>query len=278
MLRNPDTQREAETDEAARDLRSWQAVLRQILGAALVCTLIFLGERLLIQLISINYHRQQFDDKIKDNKRSVYLLGLLYDASRSLFPEYCEEFAHEDYIINDALNLSGIGGNGNGRSGKGSGTATPMRLLHNVGRIGDKVTAAFGNVASEITGKRVFDSESAHSIVVDALEKTRSCEALARRLWMSFVCEGRDALFQDDVVEVLGPQRRLEAEESFASLDRDGNGDISLDEMILTVTEIGRTRKSLASSMHDVDQAIHVLDGLLSTVVFVISIFVFGKH
>jgi Ca2+-binding EF-hand superfamily protein len=111
---------------------------------------------------------------------------------------------------------------------------------------------------------------------------------------MSFVCEGRDNLYHDDLLEVLGPSRKEEAEECFASLDRDGNGDVSLDEMILTVTEVGRGRKSLARSMHgrflnpspykptdltraDVDQAIKVLDKLLFTVVFVISVFVFGK-
>lgn len=123
----------------------------------------------------------------------------------------------------------------------------------------------------------MFNSSSAHAIVTEALDKTRACEALAKRIWMSFVCEGRDNLYLDDLQEVLGASRKEEAEECFASLDRDGNGDVSLDEMILTVTEVGRGRKALARSMHDVDQAIKVLDNLLSTVVFIISVFVFGK-
>jgi hypothetical protein len=270
MLRNPDTKKLAATDATYADLFSWQTVVRELLGASLVCSIIWFAERFLVQLISINYHRQQFDDKIKENKRSVFLLGLLYDASRKLFPEYCHEFAEEDYIINDALNLSSLNGK------KGRSTGAPMKLLHGMGRIGDKVGAAFGTVAQEITGKKVFDLESSHSIVVEALERPSSCEALAKRLWMSFVMEGREALFQDDIVEVLGANRRVEAEEAFGALDRDGNGDISLDEMTLTITDLGRTRKSIASSMHDVDQAIHVLDSLLTTIVAVISIFVFG--
>ncbi|KAL9100483.1 MAG: hypothetical protein Q9187_009358, partial [Circinaria calcarea] len=151
-----------------------------------------------------------------------------------------------------------------------------MRLLQNAGRVGDNITAAFGNIAHEVTGKQVFNPTAAHSIVVEALEKNKSSEALARRIWLSFVVEGKDTLYQDDIVEVLGSDQRAEAEECFASLDRDGNGDISLDEMILTVCEIGRERKSIASSLHDVDQAIVVLDNLLCTIVFVICIFVFG--
>ncbi len=123
----------------------------------------------------------------------------------------------------------------------------------------------------------MFNPDSAHSVVVEALEKKSSSEALAKRIWMSFVVEGRDSLYQEDIAEVLGPDRQAEAEECFAGLDRDGNGDISLDEMILTVTEFGRERKSIASSMHDVDQAINVLDRLLCTVVFVICIFVLGE-
>jgi hypothetical protein len=234
-----------------------------------------LAERVLIQLISINYHRKQFDGKIKDSKRNIKLLSLLYEASAALFPAYCPEFAEEDYLIQDPLQI-GMGSK-KGTAHARSGSTTPMRLLQDVGRFGDKVTSAFGHVAHEITGKKVFNPNSAHSIVIGALEKNRSAEALAKRLWMSFVVEGKNELSQEDIVEVLGDERHVEAEECFSALDRDGNGDISLDEMILTVTEFGRERKSIATSMHDVDQAINVLDRLLSTVVFIVCIFVFSK-
>ncbi|KAF2803860.1 uncharacterized protein BDZ99DRAFT_164356 [Mytilinidion resinicola] len=254
------------------NVEHWQTIVRQVLVACLISACILLGERLLIQLISINYHRKQFDSKIKDSKHNIYLLSLLYDASVALFPAYGNDFAEEDYIIQDSLQLSL--GSKKGTHAR-SGSATPMRLLQDVGRFGDKVTSAFGHIAHEVTGKKVFNPNSAHSIVIEALEKKRSSEALAKRLWMSFVVEGKNELYQDDIVEVLGNGRQTEAEEAFSALDRDGNGDISLDEMILTVTEFGRERKSIATSMHDVDQAINVLDGLLSAVVFLICIFVF---
>ena len=255
-------------------IQHWESVVNKILAAFLVASLLLLIEKLIIQLLSIGYHRRQFNAKIKTSKHNVYLLSLLYDASRALFPAYCNEFAEEDYIINDSLDiLDSKRGSGHKRSG----SATPMRLLQNVGRFGDKVTSVFGNIAHEVTGKQVFNPGSAHSIVVEALEKNKSSEALAKRLWMSFVVEGKDALYEEDIVEVLGDEHRAEAEECFACLDRDGNGDISLDEMILTVCEFGRERHSIANSLHDVDQAINVLDGLLCTIVFIMCIFVFGK-
>ncbi|KAL8721056.1 MAG: hypothetical protein Q9181_007789 [Wetmoreana brouardii] len=253
-------------------IQHWESVMNKILAALLVASLLLLIEKLIIQLISIGYHRKQFNAKIKDSKHNVHLLSLLYDASRSLFPAYCNEFAEEDYIINDSLDfIDSKTGSGHNRSG----SATPMRLLQNVGRFGDKVTSVFGNIAHEVTGKQVFNPGSAHSIVVEALEKNKSSEALAKRLWMSFVVEGKEALYEEDIVEVLGEEHRAEAEECFACLDRDGNGDVSLDEMILTVCAFGRERHSIANSLHDVDQAINVLDGLLCTIVFVMCIFVF---
>lgn len=260
-----------------RDVQPWESIVQKILAAFMIASLIFLAEKVLIQIITISYHRTQFNEKIKDSKHNVYLLSLLYDASRTLFPAYCNEFVEEDYVIHDALDIDLGKIDKRGVNHHRSGSATPMRVLQNVGRFGDKVTSAFGNVASEITGKHVFNPNAAHSVVVEALEKNKSSEALAKRLWMSFVVEGKDALFAEDIEEVLGPDRRLEAEECFASLDRDGNGDVSLDEMILTVCEFGRERHSIANSLHDVDQAINVLDKLLCTIVFVVVVFVFGK-
>ena len=253
-------------------LKEWESIVQKILAAFLIASLILLGEKLLIQLISISYHHTQFQAKIKDSKHRIHLLSLLYDASRHLFPAYCAEFAEEDYIIHDSIDIPG---SSHGR--RHSGSATPMKLLINVGRFGDKLTSAFGNIASEVTGKQVFNPDSAHSIVIEALEKNKSSEALAKRLWMSFVVEGKEALFMDDIIEVLGADHRAEAEEAFAILDRDGNGDISLDEMILTVCEFGKERHSIASSLRDVDQAINVLDNLLCFIVFVVVLFVFGR-
>ena len=274
MTRNPDQRAIAKKNPNA-GVPNWENVVQSILAAFLIASLIFLLEKIIIQFISIGYHRKQFNAKIRDSKHNIYLLSLLYDASRAIFPAYCPEFAEEDYLINDSLSLPVITpGIGN----RHSGSATPLRLLQDVGRFGDKLTSAFGNIASELTGKQVFNPGSAHSIVVEALEKNKSSEALAKRLWMSFVVEGKDALYKEDIMEVLGSDRHTEADECFSSLDRDGNGDISLDEMIMTVCEIGRERHSIANSLHDVDQAINVLDGMLCTIVFVMSIFVFGKH
>lgn len=274
MTRNPES-RAKQARQGGWPTPDWINIVQQILAAALISSLIFTGERLFIQIITINYHRKQFHSRICEAKRQQTLLALLYDASRGMFPNFCEEFQEEDAIIEDTLDLF----RGAGKKKKGhsrSGSSTPMRMLQEVGDIGSKLTSALGNVAQEVTGKQIrAPHNSAHTIIAKALEKNRASEALARRLWLSFVIEGNDALHLEDLIEVLGPGRQAEAEEAFSMLDADSNGDVSLDEMILTISQFGRDKHSIGTSMHDVDQAIKVLDRMLCVVIFIIVVFIF---
>ncbi|KAJ5642025.1 hypothetical protein N7490_006025 [Penicillium lividum] len=271
MTLNPNKQADGDTT-----VKSWEHTIKNILLGLLICSLIYLVEKAMVQLISISYHRKQFDARIKESKRNVYLIGLLFEASRNMFPMYCPEFNEDDSTI-----MAPILTQATKKSKRSS--IMPLRMVKNVGRhvgqqanrLGDKVQAAVGNVAAELTGKQVFNNNGTHQVVISALERKRCAAALARRVWMSFVVEGRDALYMDDIVEVLGPDHEVDAEECFAMLDKDGNGDISLDEMVLTVTELGRLRKALNHSMHDVDQAIGVLDNLLFCVASIIGVLVF---
>lgn len=263
------------------DSYQWVDIMVKILGSLWVSSCVFLGEKFIIQLISISYHQRSFANRIRDSKRDIYLLGLMYEASRTLFPMYCEEFAEEDYCISDSIEAMLMGGKKRRRGfHKKSGSITPnllnpTKIVGEVGRFGDKITSVFGNIASEITGKQVFNPNSAHSIVIEALEKVRSSEALARRIWMSFVVEGKDNLYVDDIVEVLGPGHQEEAEECFSAVDADENGDISLDEMVRKVVEIGKERKSITNSMKDISQALKVLDSIMLFIVLLIVVIIF---
>lgn len=247
---------------------SWLHTLTKVFEASIVVAAVFVAEKTLVQLVSINYHRKQYDAKIRESKKLIRLLDLLYDASRAIFPEYCREFEEEDAAIQgntlaDVRNQLAKAG-------------VRTKIFRDMGRARDKVTSAFGAMASDITGKEIFSTTSAHSVVVEALETDGASRALARRLWLSFVGEGKDALYRHDLVDVLGQQRRDEAEEVFAALDRDGNGDVSLEEMTMLVCSVGQERKNRAASMHDISQAIAVLDRLLSLVVLIAIAFIYA--
>lgn len=252
---------------------AWAKNLELVLGALFVSSAVLLAEKAIVQIIGVSYHQRSFDVRIKASKREIHLLGMLYDASRTLFPMYCPEFEDEDYVINDSIDMMLRGKDGNASGG----AATPMRLIGDVGRFGDKVTSAFGNIASEITGKKVFNPNSAHSIVLGALEKLGPSEALARRIWMSFCVEGRDSLYLEDFEEVLGPAYKDEAEEAFNAIDSDLNGDVALDEMVRKVVEISKERKAIGEGMKDIGQALGAFDKILLFVVLLIVIFIFRK-
>jgi small-conductance mechanosensitive channel len=239
----------------------WPSTLSTVFKAGIIVAAIFLAEKTLIQIISINYHRKQYDEKIKESKKLVRLLDLLYDASRALFPEYCREFLAEDadiqgntlHEVREAMQKAGVG----------------TKIFNDMGRARNKVTAAFGVMASDIAGKEMFSTTSAHSVVIEAIETERGSKALARRLWLSFVGDSRDVLLKSDLLEVLGASRASEAEIIFAALDRDGNGDVSMEEMTMLVVGLGEDRKNRATSMQDISHAIGVLDNILGFIVLI---------
>jgi small-conductance mechanosensitive channel len=246
----------------------WVDTLHTICLATIAVAAVFLAEKFFVQLISINYHRKQYDRKIKDSKRLISILDMMYDASRQLSAPFSPEFADLDYDIFDP-DTSGI-------KKKLGQAGIRTNVINDIGRARDKVTSAFGNIASEISGKILFNPTSAHSIVIGALETRRASKALARRLWLSFVPEGKDVLLVEDIRDVLGPSQVEEADEIFNALDKDCNGDVSLDEMIMLVMEVGQERKNRALSMHDISQAIEVLDRMLVVVVFVAIAFIYA--
>ncbi|KAF7195002.1 Mechanosensitive ion channel protein Msy1 [Pseudocercospora fuligena] len=249
---------------------AWIKTLKMVWKAGIIVAAIFLVEKTIMQLISINYHRKQFDRKIRESKKLIRLLDLLYDASRRLFPEFGKDFAQEDAEIQNSTLAELQNALDKNAAGIGS------KVLNNVHRVRDKATAAFGAMASDVTGQQLFSTTNAHSIVLKALETERSSKALARRLWLSFAAAGQDALYRKDIVEVLGSDHIEEAEEIFHTLDRDDNGDVSLEEMTLLIVGAGQERKDRATSMQDISSAIKVLDNMLSLVVVVAIAFIYA--
>ena len=62
---------------------------------------------------------------------------------------------------------------------------------------------------------------------------------------------------------------RDEAVDAFNQFDQDGNGDISMDELEMSVLEVHRERLALASSMRDIDSAVARLDQILMVIWYI---------
>jgi hypothetical protein len=242
----------------------WVMIIRRALLAAVCCTGLYFVEKILIHLLTINYRKRQFKTRADEVKRVTHILVLLYEASVKLYPGFCPRFAVEDHEIHRSLSL-----------------ATPRMRQVEQSRLRKTVGKFYGPEAMEETrarlrGKEVLKSGSPRSVVLRALETAKASQALARRLWLSFTFES-DVVTEDDISRILGPDRSEDALDIFHALDKDENGDISLEEMIQLVTQISKDRRNIERSMHDIGQAVKSLDRILEVTLLFFSGLIFGK-
>jgi len=247
-------------DASTVPVPDWLRTLQRVCLASIAVGAMVLVERLIVQIININYSEKQFAGRIKDSKRRIAMLDALYVQSTRLHEPFCERFAQDDYTI-----LTGI-----------VDKKESSQLLTNLRFAGREVAQMFGQMTSDITGASLFNTQAAHTIVTEALEATTSSEALARRIWHSFVPIGGEALTQADLERAFPPQHVHDVDELFGLLDVDRNGDVSLDEMILTVVRLGQDRISIWKSTHDLKAAVRILDRFLQLCVLVGTALVYG--
>jgi hypothetical protein len=193
---------------------------------------------------------------------------------------YGKEFFEEDYIIHANIETFIRKGHlvqGMSIDPERTTHGHKRRIFEGIGRFSNKLNSVFGNIASELKGKSVLSPRPAQSIVTECLEKTKSAKALAQWLWFSFVMEENDCLHLSDVQEVLGSQSQNTAEECFEMLNPDENGDVTLDEITMKLTELLLDRNAIARSMHDISQAIKALDNVMSSVAILLSRFALSK-
>ena len=214
----------------------WQKIVNDVLTIVVIWAVLFFFEKMAMLFVSIHYHYRADGVRIEESKRRRNALVTLYEASTALFAPMHAEFRTEDTVIRDA---------------KGSG----------------KVSTRFLSRFSKTSGKVTVDH---------ALEDQRASAALAKRVWASLVPEGRQVLILEDVVEVLGTHRRKEAQEAFSGIDTNENGDITLNEMVLTVLETGRTRRVVYQGMTDINKAINTLDWICC-VLILMTVSVYGS-
>ncbi|KAI4761457.1 hypothetical protein E4T52_06394 [Aureobasidium sp. EXF-3400] len=232
----------------------WIAVLRKILLATVASTGIFFVEKILIHILTINYRQKQFRVRLQDIERTVYILTLMYQASRDRFPVHCPKFATEDHKIHDSRHVD-VAERKTTRQFSTSSTGSRLSVMAN-------------NMKKRLAGRELLKHDSARSVVLHALETTTASEALAIRLYRSFTAAGSQGeISESDVAQVLGPTRSQEAQDIFHALDKDENGDVSLEEMTSLITQTSNDKHSMRRGLYDIGQAIQSLDNLLCLIV-----------
>lgn len=239
--------------------QEWQTTLNRIVLTIFIATVLNLIEKFLIQLVAIGFHQRQYEDRIVMNKFQITSLTKLYKFSRE----------------NDRLAVD----NDDPQSNAPSGVRTPNQALNMVGRVVQKTARdAVGKVAGEIAGRRMEHSTSPRQVVLSLLDSTAGAQTLARRLFASYhaINQSRaeqDYIIREDMRAAFAEDE--EADAAFAMFDKDFNGDVTCEEMEIACVEMSKERKSITSSLKDLDHAVSKLDDICVVIVAIVVILIF---
>ena len=245
----------------------WADTIDDILKMGTYWVALYDIEKILILYMCIHFHYRADFHRLQKSKQMQTALCSLYDASTYLCRPYDEKLVMEDLIIHDSS-----------LSGQDSTRREAAKLFQMVGGGMSTFVSLVGTSLGAGAKSHWFKADSSYAAVEKALEHPKSAAALAKRIWMSLVAEGKTAFTVDDIVEAFGPHRRKEAEACFETLDENKNGDIRLSELVPTVVEAGRTRMAMYEGMHDIDHAINTLDWILLMTIAVVMVFLIRKH
>ncbi|KAI5808151.1 Mechanosensitive ion channel-domain-containing protein [Peziza echinospora] len=236
-------------------VRYWENRMQVVLIAIFVGMVLNFIEKIIIQLIAISFHQRTYEDRIVLNKFQISSLAKLYSYSRAKLTHYTDEDT----------------------SGPSEGTRTHFGAIRRAGAGAQRgltmVGDAIGKVAGDFTGKKNVSSAAPHRVVVTLLQTTDGCQALARRLYRTFITPDKENISAQDLR--AGFSNDDESDAAFQMFDRDLNGDISCEEMELSIVEIGRERKAITASLKDLDTVISKLDNVFTVIVIIITVIVF---
>ncbi|KAK8866012.1 hypothetical protein IAR55_001163 [Kwoniella newhampshirensis] len=244
------------TGDQSANSRSDLSTVANLLFGLFLCSLVFGAEKLIVQLIAFQFHRDSYEDRLQEQKFNVKCLTTLYMNSHDI-PGRTD-------TMTDAS------------SGKTKGSQIPRlairKALKGLKEAAQTTTTALGNVASEMAGQSVLQTNSPANKVTAALTSANKSKALARRLYYSFRAPGTDHLDISDIARFFPDLETAQA--AFAIFDKDMNGDATRDEIESAVLSMHRERLALEASMRDLDGAVRRLDDIFMVIVLAIVILI----
>lgn len=235
--------------------RSNLTTMASLLFGLFLSSLVVGAEKLMIQIIAYRFHQDSYADRIVVQKEHVRALVTLYINS------------HEISGRNDTLK-----DNATVKKGAHAPRLAMRRALKGLRNAAQSTTTVIGNVATEMTGQSVLQTNSPYNRVTTALSSASKTKQLARRLYYSFRQPDRDHVRIDDIARFF--PNLTAAQEAFAAFDRDDNGDATRDEIEMACMQLHREKMSLEASMKDLDGAVRRLDDIFMVIVLLIVILI----
>jgi hypothetical protein len=244
-------------------MAQWDGDLENVLMFSTFWTVFFLVEKCLILYMGIHYHYRRERGRITHSKEMHTALAALYEASVSTYPVHNSLFAIEDHIIHSPDSKLSM---------TPSRAAKASKFLSRIGFGSAKKRSFFGDLHYEKKHTHWADFGSPYVVIERALGDSKSAAALATRIWKSFVPEGEDKLKADDIAEVLGPFRKEEAQTIFRTIDENESKDLTLEELIFTIVEVGRVRRAIYQGMEEMDHCLNTFDWILQMMLGIVMV------
>lgn len=245
----------------------WDDVVADVFQQLILWVCFYFIEKIFITYITIHYHYRGDNVKLTRTRELQNALITLYDASVYLHPPYRTLFAREDMLIRNAKG-----------DAHASGRTRVSSYLARMGIDGYKMMSLFGNFISDDPNAHWLRPASTYAVIERSWASPVSAEALARRIWLPLVAEGKSGLTANDIIDVLGPYRKEEAIRIFKTVNENNSPDIRIEEFIGIVTEGGKTRHNIYRNMTNMDHCINTFDWFLLLILAAVMIFFISEY
>ncbi|KAG0085023.1 hypothetical protein BGZ92_009352 [Podila epicladia] len=270
----------------------WRTIIVKVLAAVIAGSGLVLVEKVLLQIISKNFHQTAYADRIKENKYALAVLdklGTSKKVAKKTRPTHSRNNTAEnaDYMTpfpgyrsrqqsrspsmehSETIHLTEANTSANnsplptptehGISNSRHSSMLPRRVQRDSKGAKNDI---FKGVSRTLQGIAMADSTPAKDI-----NSTDNAKRLAKTLFYNLQGSG-DELVVEDFYPYFETEE--EAREAFAIFDKDGNGDISKREMKEKIFYVYKERKDLHTSLRDLSQAVGKLDIIFLTIVTVV--------
>ncbi|EEB07447.1 MS ion channel protein 1 [Schizosaccharomyces japonicus yFS275] len=256
---------------------SWENTADNILITIFIASILNFVEKFIMQLVAMSFHKRQYETRIVFNKFAINELAHLYEYARNYSFDFSAAIskAQENVFTFASKAQEGKKGHSAAKLAQKALNKTTTNARNALNFAQDLMS----RVAGELTNQKKDHSGSPKSVVLHLLRSTRGCQSLARCMFNALVSEGHQDIVVDDFIPVYtneeGEVDTETLDACYNIFDRDGNGDITCEEIELACVEIGKERKSIAASLRDLNDSISKLDKICMFIVTIIIVLIF---
>ncbi|KLO14295.1 hypothetical protein SCHPADRAFT_939706 [Schizopora paradoxa] len=232
-------------------------VLWKLLLAQLILVSILLGEKLLIQWIASRFNKRAYADRVENQQHAVHVLSRL-----------CEVVGWEN-----------LEPGGQEEKGRNENNAAAQKMKNVTFGAMHKAKTAVNAFANELSGSNVVE-QTPEIMVMQHLVTEAKARALATSLFDGLISLNTKVkptnvereLVEDDLM-VAFPMEG-DRKKAFDLFDKDGNGDLSLEELQMACVDFHKEENNLIHSQRDVKSAVGRLNAIFMILYVVIVILV----